>query len=240
MISIRRASSRDTEVLQAILDHPEVAKGAKHGFPSVLRLDATKALRGAMVYMVETPDVVGAFLVERHHHDAEVHTLILPEARGAVARDAGDLLLEELFLGEGLDRVFGCAHKDLRHVVLYMRQAGFTRLTRLGDFDWFSCTEGQWVSRSGLCLRAGMRYGIRPGEKEGSITRLLGRTDLFLARNPGLYEQAVRDYNELGKAFGLPRLTLNALDSRRLEVREGHEPHPDFTHEGGASCLRHQ
>ena len=233
---LRRAASADAATLQAILDHPKVLAGATHGFPSVLRLDAGKALRDAMVYMVETPDVVGAFLVERHHHDAEVHTLMLPEARGAVARDAGDLLLEELFLGEGLDMVFGCAHKELRHVALYMRQAGFTPLTRLGDFDWFSCTEGQWVSRSGLCLRSGRRYGERDDRK----TRLFGRLDLFLSRNPGLYEQAVRDYNELGKAFGLPRLTLNALGSRRLEVREGHESHPDFTDEGGTSCLRQQ
>lgn len=125
---IRLAPSYDKTYVEWLMFHDEIYPFISDDkSKDIPREDIIKAINSPVFEVIRVFDGAtpcGAFVLEVSGDEAEMHTLLLPNCRGAKAIEAGKKMIEYMFQKRGIRRVFGFCFSDCKAAIWFTKKIG--------------------------------------------------------------------------------------------------------------------
>jgi len=151
--------TKDVSLVDGILHHQDVFAGISDDSTPKEASASSQIQDDANVFLAveDGGKVVGCFVFLGHGDECEIHTCLTKACRGAKAREALKLALNEMFSSMGIKAVVGYCLSSAKSALYFIRTAGWSFVGRQPhpttvngqkvDELWFSITRSQWESQ---------------------------------------------------------------------------------------------
>jgi hypothetical protein len=128
-MSLKITETKDLDHACEIMFHPEIYPFISDDFadqlPRETIIQAMKASSFKLLKVTNGEQDCGVFILDVRGKSAELHTLLLPCCRGAMAVQAGRKMLDYIHTNLGIDQLYGFCFSDCKAAIWFSKKIGF-------------------------------------------------------------------------------------------------------------------